>query len=378
MSNTYTYTTPINGTVSIASYTGTSVNPVIPLTDNAAKPNKVIGINSNVFSNKTSIESVDISSTNLLSIGSSCFNGCTNLSTVVIQSISNIISIGNNAFQNTKLETFIFPENINFNTISQGCFNGCQNLKYITIPNNIQLISPRAFFNCTTLTTVNINQINSNLKTIKFDAFRNCQNLSTFTIPNSLLTIENASFNSSGLTEVIIDPIKSNLSTIENSAFFNCDKLITFTFPENNNFIFIDNGCFRNCDKFTSIIIPDNVRTIDFAAFSECLNLSSVTIGKLGTHCKTISSTVLSNCPKLTSITIIGPPPISVAENAFQLTPLNTIYYYQEFENLWNPPPSWVPIGVNVVRINDGYITITSKTNGGIKTLFYNLTYTLN
>ena len=75
----------------------------------------------------------------------------------------------------------------------------------------------------------------------------------------------------------------------------------------------IGDSAFSDCDNLTSVTIPNGVTTIEGYAFSYCTGLTSVTIGNSVT---TIGKNAFYNCNGLTSVTI--PSSVTtIGENAF-------------------------------------------------------------
>jgi hypothetical protein len=65
------------------------------------------------------------------------------------------------------------------------------------------------------------------------------------------------------------------VKTIGDSAFSDCENLTSITIP--NGVKTIGNGAFSGCTSLTSIVIPNSVKTIGNSAFGECKNLTSIT-----------------------------------------------------------------------------------------------------
>ncbi|MDE6536236.1 MAG: leucine-rich repeat protein, partial [Muribaculaceae bacterium] len=145
-------------------------------------------------------------------------------------------------------------------------------------------IGYQAFKN-SSITKVNFNS-RIDLKTIGDEAFSGCNELTAFEIPN---TVE----------------------TIGSSAFENCGALTQIEIP--NSVISIGSGAFRDCRGLTSLTIPESVTSIGASAFYGCSGLDSITIGN---KVETIGANAFKNCDGLDSVTI-GNSVTSIGESAF-------------------------------------------------------------
>jgi hypothetical protein len=77
------------------------------------------------------------------------------------------------------------------------------------------------------------------------------------------------------ITSIII---KEGVTTIGNYAFTDCLNVVSVSIPL--SVVRIGENAFSGCEKITSIIIPDNVSTIGDYAFGGCKGLLNVTLGK--------------------------------------------------------------------------------------------------
>jgi hypothetical protein len=92
---------------------------------------------------------------------------------------------------------------------------------------------------------------------------------------------------------------------INGYAFSECPNLTSLTIG--NNVLRIEENAFRNCTGLTSVTIPNSVTSIGNYTFCDCKALISVTIGS---GVESIGSGVITNCFNLTTITCkaITPP----------------------------------------------------------------------
>lgn len=90
------------------------------------------------------ITSVDIGNT-VTSIGSSAFEGCSNLTSVTIP--DSVTNIDENVFSQCRsLINVIIPNNVT--SIAYGIFSGCLNLTSVTMPEGVVDIGDSAFYYC--------------------------------------------------------------------------------------------------------------------------------------------------------------------------------------------------------------------------------------
>ncbi|MDD6645523.1 MAG: leucine-rich repeat protein [Oscillospiraceae bacterium] len=236
------------------------------------------------------------------SIGSGAFFGCTSLTSVTIP--DSVTDIGEDAFRDCKsLTSVTIPDSVTF--IGKDVFRGCTSLNSVTIGNGVTSIGEYAFRDCISLTSVTIPD------SVKFigDAFFDCTSLTSVTIPDSVKFIGEAFFGCTSLTSVTIpDSIKS----IGEGAFGSCISLSKIEVDENNQAYSSLNGDLYNKSqteliqyaigkKDNTFEIPNSVTSIEWGAFFDCINLTSVTIPDSVTS---IGGEAFFYCTSLTSVTI--------------------------------------------------------------------------
>lgn len=196
----------------------------------------------------------------------------------------------------------VFPNTIT--SIGNYAFGGCTNLSTITIPTNIESIEYYAFSDCPNITTViynakdystNIFNNNTSIKTVRFgnevtripSAFRGCTALTSVYIPNSVNMIDDYAF--AGCTELTNIAIPNSVETIDWSAFSGCTALKAIEISKDNPAYSSIDGVLFNKDATKLIIypagkidssysIPEGITEIYATAFSDCINLSVITI----------------------------------------------------------------------------------------------------
>jgi hypothetical protein len=157
-------------------------------------------------------------------------------------------------------------------------------LKSVVMPNTITEIGGGAFSGLEAMTSITLS---TSLKSIGQYAFSSCTGLTSITLPESLICIEDSAFcRCLGLTSITLP---KSLSRIEDSAFNGCKNLVSFSVhPDNNLFCVVDGVLFTKNKKHLiaypcnkpggSYIVPEEVTHIEEAAFSNCSNLSCVTL----------------------------------------------------------------------------------------------------
>ena len=196
--------------------------------------------------NKDDITELDLSGcTDLTSIGTGAFDGCSGLTEVKLP--STVITIGNGAFnQCRKLTKVNLPSTVT--TIGNGAFSSCTDLTSIDLPNSLIEIGLNAFCNCTGLTSISLP---NSLTKISNLAFSGCTNLQTVTMGNVDSIVQSAFNNCTGLQTVTM----GNVDSIGQSAFAGCTNLETVTMDNVNN---IRLGAFSNCTNLTNICFSNS------------------------------------------------------------------------------------------------------------------------
>ena len=286
----------------------------------------------------------------VVEIKSSAFNGCANLTSIIIP--DSITSIGDFAFENCSgLTSITIPDSVT--SIGDHAFYNCSSLTSITvsennkyfsslngvlfnkdktelvtylignerteyaIPDSVTFIGDRAFYKCSSLTSI---IIPDSVTSIGDHAFHNCSGLTSITIPDSVTSIGDHAFYNC-LTSITVSENNKYFSSL-NGVLFNKDKTELITYPIGNerteytipdSVTSIGNFIFYNCSSLTSITIPDSVASIGNSAFYNCSSLTNI---KLPDVIDIISGNTFRDCSSLLNI-IIPDSVTSIKECAF-------------------------------------------------------------
>ena len=318
----------------------------------------------------------------VVEIESSAFNGCANLTSIIIP--DSITSIGDFAFENCSgLTSITIPDSVT--SIGDHAFYNCSSLTSITvsennkyfsslngvlfnkdktelvtylignerteyaIPDSVTSIGDRAFYKCSSLTSI---IIPDSVTSIGDHAFHNCSGLTSITIPDSVTSIGDHAFYNC-LTSITVSENNKYFSSL-NGVLFNKDKTELITYPIGNerteytipdSVTSIGNFIFYNCSSLTSITIPDSVASIGNSAFYNCSSLTNIKLpdvidiisGNTFRDCSSLLNIIIPdsvtaikecafyNCSNLTSITI--PDSVASIENSafYNCTSLKSI-----------------------------------------------------
>ena len=349
-----------------------------------------------VFKNNSTITSFNELRyfTGLTSIGSSAFEGCSDLTSVTIPNSVTSIDYATFAYCSS-LTSITIPNSVT--SISDYAFYMCQFLTSITIPNSVTSIGKGAFAYCLNLTSINIpssvtsigenafvecfslssmmvesgntkydsrNNCNAiietasntlmfgcentiipnNVTSIGNYAFYHCSGLTSIIIPNSVTSIGKGAFHICyGLTSMKIesgntkydsrDNCNAIIETASNTLIFGCKNT---TIP--NSVTSIGDNAFYYCSSLTSITIPNSVTSIGDYAFYDCSNLTSVTIGNSVTS---IGNWAFSGCFKLTSVTALNPTPVAITEYEFTNRRNATLYVPKGSKTAYQAADYW-------------------------------------
>ncbi len=204
-------------------------------------------------------------------IGSSAFNDCNSLNSVIIS--DSVISIGDRAFYN------------------------CTGLTSLSIGNSVESIGLYAFLNCTGLTSV---ILPNHVESVAYNAFASCEGLIKCAYP-SILT-SNPFYIGPTSVEYPAEGAEFEEGYIwgpNKSAIYFAPITLEGEYEIPASVSSIGEYAFSRCEGLTSVIIGNSVKSIDYLAFYKCTGLTSLSIGD---SVETIGLSAFSNCTSLTSV----------------------------------------------------------------------------
>ncbi len=179
--------------------------------------------------------------------------------------------------------------------IGQSAFKDNATLTQVSIPNSVTKVGNMSFYNCSELTKV---IIGTGVKSFGYYPFNDCFKL----------------------TEIAFDKNNTYYSSLD-GVVFNSTKTTLIMCPVGKTGIYIvpdtvtyiSGNAFSNCSNLTGVTIPDSVKTIGDNAFNKCIGLTQVTIGN---NLETIGIQAFVYCSELISATI-GSGVTQIGNNAF-------------------------------------------------------------
>ena len=219
----------------------------------------------------------------------------------------------------------IIPEKVKGNdgveyivaSLGNSCFEGCSSLTSITIPSSVTSLDDYCFFDCDGLTSITIP---SSVTSLGGHCFFDCNGLTSITIPSSVTSLGGFCFSyCHGLTSITIP---SSVTSLGNSCFIGCNGLTSITIP--SSVTSLGERCFEGCSSLTSITIPSSVTSLGGYCFDGCSGLTSITIPSSVTS---IAGNCFQGCSGLISITI--PSSVtSLGNSCFEYCQnLETVYF---------------------------------------------------
>ena len=280
-------------------------------------PDSITSIGDFAFENCSGLTSITIPDS-VTSIGDHAFYNCSSLTSITVSENNKYFSSLNGVLFNkdkTELVTYLIgnerteyaiPDSVT--SIGDRAFYKCSSLTSIIIPDSVTSIGDHAFYNCLTSITVSENnKYFSSLNGVLFNKDKTelitypiGNERTEYTIPDSVTSIGNFIFYNCSSLTSITIP--DSVASIGNSAFYNCSSLTNIKLPDVIDII--SGNTFRDCSSLLNIIIPDSVTAIKECAFYNCSNLTSITIPD---SVASIENSAFYNCTSLKSITLNNP-----------------------------------------------------------------------
>ena len=278
-------------------------------------PDGVKSIDHETFLWCKSLTSITLSDS-VTSIGHFAFDNCKSLTAIDVAEGNTIYSSLNGVlFNKDKTELINYPQNKadviykipdSVTSIGERAFLDCSSLISIILPDGVTEICEYAFCDCTSLTNITIPD---SVTKIGFVAFSDCSSLTSITISDGVTSIDDSAFwGCTSLTEIKVATENSKYASV-NGVLYNKDKTVLIRYPagkKDKNYKILDgvtginNSAFSDCTELTSVTIPDSVTSLD-GAFSRCSSLKSITISN---NVTSIGRGTFSGCSNLTSIVI--------------------------------------------------------------------------
>ena len=171
----------------------------------------------------------------------------------------------------------IIPEKVKGNdgveyvvtSLGASCFEGCSGLTSITIPSSVTSLSESCFKGCSGLTTITIP---SSITSLGESCFSGCRGLTSITIPSSITSLGKECFYvCAALTSITIP---SSVTSLGASCFWECRGLTSITIP--SSVTSLGENCFAYCTSLTSITIPSSIISFSWGCFYGCSGLETV------------------------------------------------------------------------------------------------------
>ena len=189
---------------------------------------------------------------------------------------ASVCEIAPNAFYDNKtLECIDMTSCNKLTIISEFAFAGCENLTNIIFPENIEEIGDSAFSNCEALTSIDLSNCKK-LDKIGTSAFNWCPSLEEVLLPESLSSIGNGAFCGCKIENIDFSACKL-LTKFPDSLFNECKSLEEVVWPPHLKEI--GDVAFSECESLRRVELPDSVEVLGENIFIGC-KLKSLSLPK--------------------------------------------------------------------------------------------------
>ena len=179
-------------------------------------------------------------------------------------------------------------------SVGTSAFEGCSNLESVVLPSSVTSIGTDAFYGCVRLESVNLEE---GLTNINLRAFYNCK-LDTIVIPSTVTSIGNGAFKGNPTKAIVWKPANCSIGSDDSAPFYSTSSQVTsFTFSDGVETV--PAYICKNMNLLDTIVLPSSVRSLGQYAFMNCSKLKSI---NLPVTQKTLPVSFLEGCTSLESI----------------------------------------------------------------------------
>jgi len=340
-------------------------------------PNGVRSIANYVFNGCKEMTSVTIPSS-ITNIGHYAFYQCDGLKSVHCVDLSawcrivfgnlysNPINYAHNLYVNGSLSTrLVIPGDIA--VVNEDAFVGCSSILTVEISNNVTSIGAGAFGECTGITNVMIGTGLTDLGSgVPFSActalmgFNIADGNRSYSSKNGLWLSKDGKTLIRGINGNVVIP--EGVTDIAAHAFSDCVNLTDVSMP--NSVTNIATWAFYGCNGLSEVRIPNGVVNVG-NAFVCCNELHTVNIGTAVTN---IGDDPFWGCGKLAKVIFNGNAPVIGSDYWIRNDNACTIYVKRNSTG-WNVEIPGVWHGVQIAYIDDMRWTVAFSANGGVGTM---------
>ncbi len=150
----------------------------------------------------------------------------------------------------------------------------------------------RAFSDNDTVTKITLPD---SVTKIGAQAFANTPELAEVVFPNGLKEIGDLAFQSSGIRSATLP---ATVTSVGAQAFYKAKSLTEFKIAANAPVTVLKQSAVGECSALKTVVLSDNLKTIEYGAFAECGELTSIDLN----HVETVFERAFENCTKLAEI----------------------------------------------------------------------------
>jgi hypothetical protein len=209
-------------------------------------PKTISKLPPNTFKGCSLLSKINISESNIKTIGSYAFDACTSLTEVILPTLCN--SIESYAFSGTGIKYMDISQISDTEKLGGYIFNNCASFEEVTINPEINMIPKNLFQNAKALKKVSLPDGNTELKNIQLlsdYSFSNCVALENLNMPN--------------------------LEIAGKYSFDGCTALVSIADNKNKipeNLTFFGDYCFRKCTNFNPNLSESTIESLGKYSFS--------------------------------------------------------------------------------------------------------------